>query len=1345
MLKSNNVQKLNSEQNVQKNEPITAVTEPPYLKNFLILFKQNRFAFFEAEDNQIAIYHGCSTGTKVLLTSMLGAENIAEHQNFILYCDKKRFHKFLTDQSLVLPTLAPLNETTRNKLYGIDRQFLKKLPMLFDSKKHIYFVNCKNENERSLTLFILKKFEKNHLAEINNTEKSIIRQTYEDYVIEFNNEIAVLFNKFKITAKQCEFPKRENTLSDTIPSNNQSGNLKRKENPNHESVPKKKPKIDNNQALSVDNKDDSSCEIIIEEKKVQSEEYLTLPETEIDIAVNKSKFANCKETIKTYHNKKIYQFPNEFICKIKIDNFVKPDTSVPIMVIINNSIKENIPIGGRFINSPNKLTIIMYPEMLLVYNENYKTHEKLLEFFNNHLKKEGLSTYSQVNKIETQSDHYLTIQRIFLEKIVLAKSNFLFKDMDKKSVFSIPAEISDEFNHKKAIHLIKDNLITLVYISQPDKNLRIKNYFSSFSIYVSNAPLSILRKRELIIITSPVCKTKEHLLHLFNRYLNNARIAECKISEVTENNKAEFEHIIKSNRNLKILERIKNKIKLKNLFKYTSNKKNYILLEGIDKELSTLINDSTGISNKLISNSGRFGAIFDIESFGELCSKVYSPLSYDYNELPKFNEKKHEKNKHTKIKKSGLKKTFTVTNFFETEDFFRLGNNGDLIFYECKNENDSIPLCRKLKNFSDFQDISSIFHQMQTANKSFLYFNYSDKFKNFIDKKLIKPKITSYHALGINKTIINELITQSKRFSHTSNAIRKTIFENLIISTLAEKSVWIKDEKKDDTCIILLTKEMLSYNSLFSYYCSNILNTMSKEQSFNFCIIQKSREMIVVKNYPHLLLLLKKLLGTAPHFSENILYNNQKKKMVHMSQPLSNTPIVKITENNTSPFQHISIEKYNDIIDRIKNSLPAHLKNYFVLTPKTIFPLITEDDITILNATISALQNKPFKYILENNWEKDFYIGFVDKLAPFGFELGVFATKNIVFSANKKLCHYPGRFSTDKPEDMTYAYELEDGYIYPQNNEYGLIALMNTAASEYGSHISVVLNEKNPHLLDVRVSSYGKEQVNLKKGDQFLNYFGSDYRLTLANKNIQLIPLNTFDGNLTLDEEFNKEILVKNYLNENNLTGKQKNRLEHALNSSQFFSRKKWKNKQLLLPEISVKILDGKFYSKWQKAPFSEQIEYPLLFKKNNKLCPRRKQPEITPLMLAACLGNTNAIEYLLKFGADINRADTKLNTASFYSLKSNLNVDRMNTLRALIKSEKVDVTAQNSEGNTILHETILLKKPAEWLTTILNANKFELPLDELENNKLQTIFDVAISIENEEAIDVLSQFYTNC
>ncbi|NNM59504.1 MAG: ankyrin repeat domain-containing protein, partial [Legionellales bacterium] len=709
-------------------------------------------------------------------------------------------------------------------------------------------------------------------------------------------------------------------------------------------------------------------------------------------------------------------------------------------------------------------------------------------------------------------------------------------------------------------------------------------------------------------------------------------------------------------------------------------------------------------------------------------------------DLTNFTDKETiEKNKHIIVEKKVRNKTASkdssVLNFFKNSTFVRIGNHGETLFYECKTKEAMKSIPQTIPRYRDFVGKLKFF-KFYSGNKFYVFFDQCEELKTYLKQNKIELNITNVYEtseFAFFTDSINEKETSSKPNRQKFELFR--YFLNLV--TVSQKSEWIRDKNREDVCTIYFSDEVLRYNPLISFYFKMTFNKFLSGYMHDASIVQRNKFYAKIKNFESLVKVFEELKIEIPeiHAYESRIEKNVKPKLLrHINKQI----LPDIPHKEISPFPKISYQEYNRLCNEIKNRLPVNLQETFQLNPKTVFYLNNDDDILKLNATISVLQNTSFTYKKQQSFEENFYIGFVQKLSIYGMELGVFAAKNMIFNAHDVLCQYPGVFTTIKPDNMTYVYEFNDGYLVPDPTlGFNFIPWMNSGSSLYLAHIQAIMDPENSHRINIVASPLCGEKVEIKKDEQFLNFYGSDYfSITLQQKKIERIPVNKLDGVTPFKEEFNKLKLKENYINRDEFPEMPQRVLGRYFKHN-FFGGKTNKY-ETHFPKIVKNIIAGKKLDK-----YSAQIEYPVLFQSHNELCPHELQPEITPLMLACLFGNLNAIEFLIKAGAMLNRDDKNLKTAVYYATENeNKNLIKP-TLECLAKSEQLDVTVQDRNGNTPLHHILLRHNKYEWLKILINANVAEFEFDDLENKDYQTIVDCAIEKSNFEAIEFFRARYS--
>ncbi|NNM58952.1 MAG: hypothetical protein HKM04_03985 [Legionellales bacterium] len=386
-----------------------------------------------------------------------------------------------------------------------------------------------------------------------------------------------------------------------------------------------------------------------------------------------------------------------------------------------------------------------------------------------------------------------------------------------------------------------------------------------------------------------------------------------------------------------------------------------------------------------------------------------------------------------------------------------------------------------------------------------------------------------------------------------------------------------------------------------------------------------------------------------------------------------------------NPFNDEDI--INKIVRQTKERLKSdpktkYLASKFELTPQTTFHIKERDDLLMLNAFLSVIKGRDMKYKkTKNSIENNCYFGFVDKLLKFGFELGVFASKDVTLKPEQNVVEYPGLYSIEAPKDLTFAYELRGGYFAP-SNEYNLMSFLNTAISDLDSQIEVFEDKMDPKKIIVKATSHQKQKFTIKKGEQLLNSYGNNYRETLKDKGIDLIPLNKFDNNKTLEEEFGG-VLRSKYKKFNQLDIDTQNFIKSSFNKYRHKDKLLETLDNIYFPEIMIKMINNE-----NLDDCVNQIEFPILYKRGVYPLSRDEQIEMTPLMFACLNGKMDAVQFLIKNGAMINRGDYNLRTAIFYLIE-NGDFKLIDTFfdYAQTFNNLIDITLQDKDRQTIFHD----------------------------------------------------------
>lgn len=900
--------------------------------------------------------------------------------------------------------------------------------------------------------------------------------------------------------------------------------------------------------------------------------------------------------------------------------------------------------------------------------------------------------------------------------------------------------------------------------------------------------LLMLRKIENhLLIYCNMCSNPKALLHLFNKFLLDIGLKKCSTPAILTKQNSIYEMVEKvlgdhSKRQQKlakiVLKEKCNKklyvfppelIKNNNCYKtgsgdkqarlvyisednmsvlkefpkkYFGDKKNALYMEGKIKNLLIIYCPTYSNKDDLLKLFNDY-----LDSLGlARVNQVYSLSKEDakYKQLEKCLAGQIKEN--TKYKKilprnqSTKKSEIQIMDLFEQRSFYRIGNQGKFLFMPCDSLVEANTFKDKFRRHVFFR--GKVTFQVKNLNNShFLVISYDEQSQEVFRQKNIEiPNITkTYHSREhYNFTSLFDFSDKMKDFLRDRDGVKKSFFMEQLLVTVAEKALWRKLFSNSQDCRIYFNEEIRSNMPLFSQFFYHTLMKISKNFSDGFQITERSLRSVTVKNYPALIQLLIKnncLEPVVHQGSYQQALSTVKKMQPRMPILQDHTPPEASEE--ISPFSFLSMAKYQEYSVKIKQLLPDDLRESFSLTPKTVFYLNSKNDIQKFNATLQVIRHERMCYVQSGDWEKNFCIKIVEPLSSHHIEFGVFAAKDISFKPATKLGHY-GRFIEDsQPDDLTFAYELEDGYIdcRDENNQVCLnaVSLMNTAVSEFDAFIRVIGNPDNPHQLDVITTDMtSKETIQLKKDQQVFNFYSPTYLPVLENKNMSFIPLNKNHGNKTLAEEFPEDTLRREFVEENTLDAKSKSKLNALVSRHSFFASGRHQDKKILLPVISKTILDEN-YHEWQNSSLENQAEYPLLLIKNGKLCPRDEQPDITPLMLACYFGNYPAIQFLLALNVMINRADARLNTAIFYAL--NHPNDNLNVIEALINTRELDITVQNGIKDTPFHQAISCQKSQDVVKLLLDANYFNLDYLEIKNDQSLTVMDMALKSECDEVI----------
>lgn len=960
-----------------------------------------------------------------------------------------------------------------------------------------------------------------------------------------------------------------------------------------------------------------------------------------------------------------------------------------------------------------------------------------------------------------------------------------FRKINVDNFFVLPKKfmISSQF-----MRLISNVKFIFKISSAPFENDKVAR-----SVQINDKKLMFRQAESFLIIYCNKCKDTKELHQLFNQYLKKLKLEKCLEPTVLTEEMSVFKEIhstisINSPRNkdhnaIDLFKNLENnklfiipdefiKDNLSN--KTSSGKKQVKFAYLIDKNnvknshaqemqgsffgekeklfitrprssnLLIIFSQEYSTEDALLKLLNNYRKHLNLPILSEVTKLKENDLEYTQiqSELLKKQVRVKKDKKPTTPRKMTLEKNKNqVIDFFTNTQFYRVGKKGEFLFCIHKDFELTAKYYRKFRKHVFFEHKVD-FNRINCKEKSVLYFNYNETMKDFFAENIDNPNIKILSNTIENKEITTLFDYSGNRHFTESQGMKKFLFKSLILSTAAERAQWLKLEESND-CYIYFPQDIIDNIKLFSYFFSYFSLQSSESGNYNFKIVKKFNNYIKVKNYESLIYFLESNNCDTPIIEIvgmdkiNAIENNNKKLFSSYWLPIETYAF---EEGEKSPFLFLNLIKYNALVKKIKDNLPENLHDSFSFTPKTTFYLNSSDDILKFNAVLKVVRGENVKFVKSGGWENNFCIKIVDSLSRNSFEFGVFAARNISFKSGERLGNYGYFIEGKMPSDLTFAYELEDGYIdiRTANDEVHLstASLMNTTNSEYDAFIRSIQSTKNNHTLDVIVTDITQDKkISLKKDEQVFNFYSPTYLPVLEQKNISFVPLNKYHGNLTLNEEYPKERLENDYVSRGSLNDQGREKLKSLLRQNGFFeSKNKVSGKKIVVPKLTQGILEDK-PDNWEQ--YSHQAEYPLLIEKSNKLCRRSAQTEITPLMVACYCGHDNAIKFLLALNVVINRADAKLNTAIFYALNNPDNNE--NSIALLSQSKKLDITVQNNEGDTPIHHALFKKKSTKVIEELLSANTYNFDYLDIENHKKISVGDAVFETEDESIISLFN------